>query len=135
MANKKKDDSQLRAVGRRKTAAARVSLQLGKGEITVNGKPLATYFPAALQQQKVLAPLTKIGKEKDFTISIKVVGWGVNSQAEAVRHGLARALVEWNNDFRKILKAEGFLTRDPRAKERKKFGRHRARRGHQWRKR
>ncbi len=130
-----KETSEIRAVGRRKTAAARVRLQLGKGEIIVNSKPLAAYFPLDLCQEKIKSPLVKIGKEKDFTISVKVKGGGMNSQAEAVRHGLARALLKWNEDFRGVLKAEGFLTRDSRAKERKKFGRTKARRGHQWRKR
>ena len=131
----KKENSQVRAVGRRKTASARVRLELGKGEFIVNNKPLASYFPLALNQQKVKAPLLKVGKENDFIISAKVSGGGVNSQSDAVRHGVARALVKWNEDFRGVLKAEGFLTRDPRAKERKKFGKHKARRGHQWRKR
>ncbi len=136
MANLKKENSTTRAVGRRKTSSARVQLELKKdGEIVVNGKSLAVYFPLDLYQQKIKAPLVKVGKEKDFAISVKVVGGGVNSQAEAVRHGIARALVEWNEDFKSVLKSEGFLTRDSRAKERKKFGRHGARRGHQWRKR
>jgi small subunit ribosomal protein S9 len=131
----KKENSNSRAVGRRKTASARVRLELGKGEITINDRPFTKYFPLALYQQKVKAPLEKIGKESDFIISVKVVGGGLSSQADAVRHGIARALVKWNEDFRAIFKAEGFLTRDPRAKERKKFGKRRARRGHQWRKR
>jgi small subunit ribosomal protein S9 len=76
-----------------------------------------------------------IGREKEFSVTVKVVGSGLHSQAEAVRHGIARALVEWNTQYRPLLRAEGFLTRDPRAKERKKYGRYRARRGHQWRKR
>lgn len=135
MAVGKKEDNMSRAVGRRKTASARVRLELGKAEITINNKPLTVYFSTALQQQKVIAPLTKVGKENSFTVSVKVAGGGVNSQADAVRHGLARALVKWNADWHNILKAEGFLTRDPRAKERKKFGKRRARRGHQWRKR
>ena len=124
-----------RAVGRRKTASARVGLTQGKGEITVNGKPLAEYFPVAIWQQKVLAPLTATGREKTLDVSVKVEGGGPHGQAQAVRHGIARALVELDENLKPILKAEGFLTRDARAKERKKFGQTKARRGHQWRKR
>ncbi|MBD3311196.1 MAG: 30S ribosomal protein S9 [Candidatus Magasanikbacteria bacterium] len=124
-----------RSVGRRKKASARVRLEKGKGEIIINNKKLQEYFPISFWKDKVLAPLKKIGKEKDFDISVKVAGGGKNGQAEAVRHGIARALVEWNEEFRPVLKAEGFLTRDPRAKERKKYGLHKARRAHQWKKR
>ncbi len=134
MADKAKD-SMVKSVGRRKTSAARVRLDLGKGEIVINKKPLAEYFPIDYWADKIMAPLKVVGKEKGFDISVRVVGGGVNSQAEAIRHGIARALVKWNEDFRPALKAEGFLKRDPRAKERKKFGLHRARRAHQWRKR
>jgi|SRR3989339_692656 len=131
----KKVNTTEKAVGRRKTASARVRLTLGKGEIVVNGKPYKTYFGLALWQDKVLAPLRCVGKEKDLDVSIKVAGGGISSQAEAIRHGIARALQKWNADFHALLKAEGYLSRDPRAKERKKFGLHKARRAHQWRKR
>jgi len=124
-----------RTVGRRKTATARVRISPGKGEIIINGQQLTSYFPTLLLQQTVLSPLVLIGREKEFSVTVKVVGSGLHSQAEAVRHGIARALVEWNTQYRPLLRAEGFLTRDPRAKERKKYGRYRARRGHQWRKR
>lgn len=125
-----------RAVGRRKTAAARVRLHPnGKGNVTINDKDLKAYFPILLLQKKVLSPLTLTGKESTFDVTIKVAGGGVHSQADAVRHGIARALVEWNEELKPALKAEGYLTRDARAKERKKPGRHKARRGHQWRKR
>lgn len=132
---KKEDQNLVKAVGRRKTAACRVRLTLGKGEIVINGKTLLEYFPTPLWSDKVTAPLKVVGKEKDFDLSIKVIGGGINSQAEAVRHGVTRALIRWNEDWKSVLKAEGFVTRDPRAKERKKPGLHRARRGHQWRKR
>ena len=79
--------------------------------------------------------MVTVGKDKDMDISVRVLGGGVNSQAEAVRHGVARVLIKWNEEFRPALKAEGFLTRDSRSRERKKYGKHRARRGHQWRKR
>lgn len=124
-----------RAVGRRKTAAARVQIVPGKGAIKVNGKDFKDYFGLALWQQRVLAPLVALGKEKDYDISAKVAGGGVSGQVDAVRHGIARSLLKWNIDFRPILKAGGFLTRDARAKERKKPGLYRARRAHQWRKR
>jgi len=125
-----------RSVGRRKTAAARVRLHPnGKGNLLINDRELKDYFPLPLTQQKVLSPLVAVGKEGQFDVTVKVAGGGITSQAEAVRHGIARALVKWNEDLKPVLKAEGFLTRDARAKERKKFGKHGARRGHQWRKR
>lgn len=123
------------AVGRRKTASARVSLEKGKGTITVNGRAFTEYFPVAIWQGQVRSPLVVVGKADDFDVSVRVVGGGPKGQADAVRHGIARALLLWNPDFRPVLRAEGLLTRDPRAKERKKFGKYRARRGHQWRKR
>lgn len=135
MVKSQDNNSMSRSVGRRKTASARVRLTTGTGIVTVNGKTLKEYFPYSLWQQKVMAPLTTIGRLKDFDISVKVVGGGVNGQADAVRHGIARALVRWNTDLRPALKAEGFLTRDSREKERKHFGHKKARRGHQWKKR
>jgi small subunit ribosomal protein S9 len=134
MADAKKNSME-RAVGRRKTAAARVRIMPGKGSIQINGKDYKEYFPITFWQEKVEAPLKVVGKEANFDITIKVVGGGTNAQAEAIRHGIARALVAWDELLKPVLKAEGFLTRDSRAKERKKYGRHRARRGHQWRKR
>jgi small subunit ribosomal protein S9 len=122
-------------VGRRKTAAARVRMSTGTGTITVNGKDYKQYFPISLWSDKVTAPLKAAGKEKNFDISVKVAGGGVLGQAEAVRHGIARGLLEIDEALRSVLKVEGFLTRDARAKERKKFGRRKARRGRQWRKR
>lgn len=124
-----------RAVGRRKTAAARVRIMPGKGEVTINNKPLAVYFPLKLWQDKVMAPLVVAGRAGQLDVTVRVLGGGVNGQAEAVRHGIARALVKWNIDLKPALRAEGYLTRDPRAKERKKPGLRKARRGHQWRKR
>lgn len=124
-----------RAVGRRKTASARVQMAPGKGVITVNGKTLEEYFPVVLWREKVTAPLKLTGREGQLDISIKVNGGGVHAQAEAARHGISRALLKWNEDLRPVLRAEGYLTRDARAKERKKPGKRKARRGHQWRKR
>lgn len=135
MVVKKEDNSTIKALGRRKTAAARVRLSLGKGEIIINDKPFKEFFPIEFWSDKVIAPLKTVSREKDFDVSVRVVGGGTNSQAEAVRHGIARALVKWDETLKPILKAEGFLTRDPREKERKKPGLHKARRAHQWRKR
>ncbi len=135
MADQVKTEYQ-RAVGRRKQASARVRLHpSGKGEITVNGKPYKEYFGVFEYQKAVLDPLTLTGKEEFFDVTAKVEGGGSRGQAEAVRHGIARALVAWNEDFRKTLKAEGFLRRDPRKKERKKPGLRKARRAPQWSKR
>ncbi len=136
MAEKKTTtNSTERAVGRRKTAAARVRITPGTGVVTVNERALKEYFPLQLWQEKVLSPLVLVGKGKDMDVSVKVAGGGISGQADAVRHGIARALILWNADFRPALRAAGYLTRDPRAKERKKFGLHKARRAHQWRKR
>ena len=129
------DTTQSRSVGRRKTASARVRLSPGTGTITINGKTLTEYLPIKLSQEKARAPLSLLGKEKDYDISIKVAGGGKQGQADAICHGIARALIAWNAEFKPVLKAGGFTTRDPRAKERKKPGLRRARRGHQWRKR
>lgn len=129
------DTQTTRSVGRRKTAAARVRLTTGKGNIVVNDRDYKEYFPLALAQQIVQSPLVAVGRESGLDVSVKVAGGGSQGQAEAVRHGIARALVEWDEALKPVLRAEGFLTRDPRAKERKKFGRYKARRGHQWRKR
>ena len=125
----------IRAVGRRKTAAARVRIQKGKGNIVINDKDLKEYFPLILWQEKILAPFLLTGKENEFDVSVKVLGGGVNGQAEAIRHGITRALIKLDETLKPILKAEGYITRDPRSKERKKPGQRRARRGHQWRKR
>lgn len=130
-----KEQTMERAVGRRKTAAARVQIMPGSGKITVNGREMTEYFPVEIHQQKILAPLAKAGKESQLDVSVKVAGGGMHGQAEAVQHGIARALVNWDEAFKPVLKVEGFLTRDSRAKERKKYGRRRARRAHQWRKR
>lgn len=125
----------MRAVGRRKSAAARVRIDKGTGKIVVNGKPLNEYFAYDVFQEIVLAPLKALAKDKDLDFSVKVAGGGKHGQAVAVQHGIARALVVWNEDFKKTLKTLGFLTRDARVKERKKFGLKKARRAPQWSKR
>ena len=124
------------AVGRRKTAVARVRLYAkGKRDILVNNKDYQVYFPDLEMQKTILQPLEVMKSEDKFSVSVKVKGGGLHSQAEALRHGLAQTLVKFNADFRKRLKKSGFLTRDPRMRERKKFGLKRARRGPQWSKR
>ena len=126
----------LEGVGRRKTAVARIRL-IPQGEKTflVNGKPIDTYFPAIELQQTAKAALERMSCLDKFGISVKVRGGGITAQAEAIRHGIARSLVLFNPDFRKRLNKAGFLTRDPRMRERKKFGLKRARRAPQWSKR
>ncbi len=129
---KNKDEN--RAVGRRKSASARVRIGKGEGKITVNGKDYKEYF-SFFEQGVVVTPLKTLAKEKDLDISVKVNGGGKKGQAVAVQHGIARALLKWNEDFRKTLKAANLLTRDPRVKERKKPGLKKARRAPQWSKR
>jgi small subunit ribosomal protein S9 len=124
--------------GRRKTAVARVRLypsSSGDGLITVNGRNADEYFPRETLMQTVRSPLRILELGNRFSISVKVVGGGVSGQAGAVRHGIARALVRADEEFRPVLRKNGFLTRDPRMKERKKYGLKRARKAPQYTKR
>ncbi len=130
-----KDGTTTRSVGRRKCASARVRISRGNGEIVINGTEFKKYFPHFAQQEAVLAPLVAVGKEKDLNVSVKVAGGGKKGQADAVKHGVARALLLWNEEFKKTLRTLGMLTRDARVKERKKFGLKKARRAPQWSKR
>ena len=123
------------AVGRRKTATARARLFTKAGDFTVNGKPYGIYFPSPELQRIAEDALKKMKLWERFRVSIKVSGGGSHAQAQATRHALARCLIKFNPDFRKRLKRAGYLTRDPRAKERKKFGLKKARRAPQWQKR
>jgi len=124
------------ALGRRKRSIAQVRIfpTGGKGKMTVNGKAGKVYFPVYAHQMAIVSPLKTIGRE-DIDVEAKVLGGGLRGQADAVRLGVSRALLLLNENFRKPLKAEGFLTRDPREKERKKFGLKKARKAAQWAKR
>lgn len=124
------------AIGRRKTAVAQVRLfTRGEKVFLVNDKPLNVYFPNSELQQIAFASLNKMKAQDRFRVLAQVKGGGFNAQAEAIRHAIARALILFNPDYRKRLKRAGFLTRDSRMKERKKFGLKRARRAPQWQKR
>jgi|AntAceMinimDraft_18_1070375.scaffolds.fasta_scaffold40982_2 small subunit ribosomal protein S9 len=126
----------IEAVGRRKTAVARIRIWTKSGEgFLVNEKNYQDYFPTIESQKILLSPIEMISSEDKFKVSARVKGGGSHAQAEAVRHGLSRALIKFNPEFRKQLKKSGFLTRDPRMRERKKFGLKRARKGPQWSKR
>ncbi len=121
--------------GRRKTSVARVRLAAGSGKITINGRAFETYFPVDTQRGTVTQPLTVTGTADKFDIKVNVTGGGPSGQAGAVRHGIARALLLADASFRAPLKAEGLLTRDPRMKERKKYGQPGARKRFQFSKR
>jgi len=124
------------AIGRRKTSVARIRLfTQGDKTITINGKPYREYFPDLNLQQIVSIALDRMKASDKFMVSAIVRGGGIHAQAEAVRHGISRALVKFNPDFHKRLRRAGYLTRDPRMRERKKFGLKRARRAPQWSKR
>jgi small subunit ribosomal protein S9 len=125
----------VQATGRRKRAIARVSLSLGQGVITVNGKPADEYFPRPQLMQIVRQPLEATQSGGRFDVAVKAIGGGVTGQAGAVRHGIARALVEMDETLKESLRRNGFLTRDPREKESKKYGRKRARKRFQYSKR
>ena len=125
----------INAVGRRKTAVARVYLMKGEGKITVNGKDYREYFPHQHVQHNVTDPFATVGVESIYDVKVNVRGGGFNGQSEAVRMGLSRALVKLNEEFRKPLKDKKFLTRDSRAVERKKYGRPKARKRFQFSKR
>ena len=123
------------AVGRRKTAVARVYLKNGKGSIVINDRPLDQYFPYPIQQVTVKQPLSVLDVEGKYDVLINVQGGGFNAQAEAIRHGISRAFGVLDETNRPVLKANGFLSRDSRMVERKKFGQRKARRRFQFSKR
>jgi len=131
-----KPDRYFEAIGRRKTAVARVRLfTKGEKEFIVNNKPYQQYFLLPEDQETAVSSMKKMKCFDKFRVTVKVEGGGRHAQAEAVRHGTARVLVDFNLNFRKRLRKAGFLTRDPRMRERKKFGLRRARRAPQWAKR
>jgi small subunit ribosomal protein S9 len=121
--------------GRRKTAVARVRLAAGSGKVTINGRAIENYFHLETQRSHSLQPLVATDSASKFDVRVNVKGGGPNGQAGAVRHGLARALIEADANLRPTLKAQGLLTRDPRMKERKKYGQPGARKRFQYSKR
>ena len=121
--------------GRRKHSVARVRVYQGSGKITINGRDIDDYFGLETLKLIVRQPLTLTGNDANFDIVCTVTGGGVTGQAGAIRHGIARALLEFDSELRPTLKAAGFLTRDPRMKERKKYGLKAARRAPQFSKR
>ena len=125
----------INTIGRRKTSVARIYMQPGKGKISVNNKDMKDYFPVDIMQIIVKQPLTVVNVDGKYDIKVNVDGGGVKGQAEAVRLAIARALCQVDAEFRPPLKKEGFLTRDSRMVERKKYGRRKARKKFQFSKR
>jgi small subunit ribosomal protein S9 len=123
------------ATGRRKESVARVRLVPGSGQFQLNGRSLEDYFPARTQRVLVSAPLRRAGREKDLDVIARIDGGGSTGQAGALQHGIARALVVMDPSLRTPLKREGYLTRDPREKERRKYGLKKARKAPQYSKR
>lgn len=126
---------QYHGTGRRKTAVARVYLRPGKGAISVNKRPFEEYFPNPVHRMQIQIPLNLTGTADKFDILVNVQGGGVSGQAGAVRHGISRALLEYNQELRPKLKTAGLLTRDAREVERKKYGHPKARKRFQFSKR
>ena len=125
----------INTIGRRKTSVARIYMQPGKGKISINNKDMAEYFPVDIMQIIVKQPLTVVDVDGKYDIKVNVDGGGVKGQAEAVRLAIARALCKVDEEFSPPLKKEGFLTRDARMVERKKYGRRKARKKFQFSKR
>ena len=132
-----KQEKYFEAVGRRKTAVARVRIlgTVEKKNVSINGRPLESYFSIKKHQGVAMSPVHAVGLKNVYPVSVKVNGGGIAAQADAVRLGIARALILINPSWRAALKALGYLKRDPRRVERKKFGSRKARRPQQWRKR
>ena len=126
----------INALGRRKASVARVYLSKGKGKITVNNREASEYFPIAILQHKLNQPFVAYRDSKDqYDVNVNVAGGGINGQAEAIRLGIARALVKINEEYKPAFRAEGLVTRDPRMVERKKPGQKKARKRFQFSKR
>jgi small subunit ribosomal protein S9 len=128
-------ENQINAIGRRKAAVARIYMSKGKGNITVNGKDYKTYFSLGYLHNQVEAPLKTLEEAKAFDITVNVNGGGIKGQAEAIKLGIARALVKVDENFKPALKHAGLLTRDARVVERKKPGLKKARKSFQFSKR
>jgi small subunit ribosomal protein S9 len=128
-------DLSTKTIGRRKEAVIQAKLTPGNGTIVVNGKPLKDYFPVAEYQNLIKLPFEATGTGKNFDVNALAKGGGKRGQADALRLAIARALVKENIEFRAILKKLGYLSRDARVKERKKYGHKKARRSPQWSKR
>jgi len=126
---------QYNATGRRKTSVARVTMTAGDGQIIVNKKPADVYFPRETLRMVIRQPIELAGITGKYNVNATVAGGGLTGQAGAVKHGIARAIVDMNSDLRVRLKKEGFLRRDPREKERKKYGQKGARKRFQFSKR
>jgi small subunit ribosomal protein S9 len=123
------------STGRRKEAIARVRITPGTGEFQINGRALDEYFPTRVHRMVAQSPLRSVGRDKEYDVLATIEGGGVNGQAGALRHGIARALIELEPELRPQLKLEGFLTRDAREKERRKYGLKKARKAPQYSKR
>jgi small subunit ribosomal protein S9 len=128
-------DTRTIGTGRRKEAVARVQVKPGTGRFDLNGRTLDEYFPSRAHRMIVSSPLRAIGREKELDVVAKLDGGGVSGQAGALRHGIARALIELDPDLRPALKREGMLRRDAREKERRKYGLKKARKAPQYSKR
>jgi len=129
------EKEKIQATGRRKRAVARVFLSPGEGKVRVNGRSFQDYFPTQTLRVCIMQPLEMSKSSKKFDVYANVNGGGISGQAEAMRHGIARALLKIDDGLRSVLKNAGFLRRDPRMRERKKYGQKGARRRFQWTKR
>jgi small subunit ribosomal protein S9 len=129
------EETKVAATGRRKEAVVRVRMTPGTGQFDLNGRTLEEYFPSRTQRVLATAPLRAAGREKEFDVIARLEGGGVTGQAGALSHGIARALIEIDVSLRGVLKKEGFLTRDAREKERRKYGLKKARKAPQYSKR
>lgn len=126
----------IETIGRRKTSIARVRFfKSGNNTVQINSKDIKEYFPSEEMQIRAISPIKQANINQNYSITARIVGGGIKSQSEALSHGIARALVKVDSELRKTLKKEGMLKRDPRAKERRKFGLKKARKGPKWSKR
>ena len=129
------DSAKYYGTGHRKNATAKVWLSAGTGNVTINGRPMAEYLGRRTLETLVMQPFQAVDAAGQFDAVVQAVGGGISGQAGAIRHGISKALLAVGEEMRPTLRRQGFLTRDPRVKERKKYGRKRARRGFQFSKR